>query len=112
MKSSEMGMGAPEQKTPTMITEKENSELERCTYNTLGISQDVNGNIRVEITHSKTGEEYQKTGLVPKEKMEEFNKIVERLSYDIHNFGEGYGGPEATDKKGIKKIEDLLIEIE
>src|SRR3989344_337608 len=99
-------------KKPTTITEKENSDLRKGTDYSLGISQDVGGNIKIEITSSRKGKEYSKTGLVPKEKIEEFNAIVKRLSYEIRNFGEAYGSPEAAAKKGVLKIEDLLVEVE
>lgn len=92
----------------SLIDQNENSQLKRYTKYELFTALDPDGNYRVEIINSNTGEEYNKKGLIPKEKNEELIKDIDRIKYNISNFGEAYGMPEVSAVDKIKEIENLI----
>src|SRR3989344_2394024 len=99
-------------KTPATITNAK--KLKEWTDYEVNVSQDAGGDIKVGIVNREKGKEYSKTGLLPKEKVEAFNKIIDGLNSDFLDFQPGIHRSSVIGfaKKRFKEIEDWLVGVE
>ncbi|MSU60658.1 MAG: hypothetical protein EXS52_01945 [Candidatus Staskawiczbacteria bacterium] len=84
------------------LEERDLKELEGLGY-TLVI-EDKGSEVEIEISCAKP--EISAKGLLPK--TEDLLATLKRISYNVHNFGEAYGMPEAETRKILNTLSEKL----
>ncbi len=94
----------------TGLDERNARELKRVLGYTLTVV-DAGDKVEVEVSRIKTDKydtkpELAAKGVLPK--TDDLRKMIERLAYNINNFGEGYGMPEAETRKMLNGLAEKL----